>query len=90
MAAFVFAQFDVLGQAACGEYKAVRDRLETKYDERVTGRGLDGMGRMVELLTGPAGWTLLLITPNGMACVAATGEKGTQWEVLAPGNAVNK
>jgi hypothetical protein len=88
MAAFLFAPVDVLGQAVCGEYQAVRDRLETTYDERVIGRGLDGTGRIVELLAGPTGWTLLLVTPNGMACIATTGEKGTQWEVLAPDNAV--
>lgn len=90
MAAFLFVPSGVSGQAACGKYVEIKNRLETKYEERVIGRGLDGMGRMVELLAGRQGWTLLLVTPNGMACVATTGEKGTQWEVLSPlpGNSV--
>ena len=84
MVAFLCVPIVVYGQEACGKYNEIINRLKTKYSEQVVGRGIDGMGRMVEILAGPTGWTVLLTRPNGIACVATTGKRGTTWEVIVP------
>ena len=69
-------------QAACGQYNEVSERLNKKYGERVVGRGIEAQGRMLEIWSGPEGWTVLMTSPDMQSCVMAVGQKGTTWETI--------
>ena len=62
-------------QSLCGERNALLKGLEQGYGERPTARGLDSMGRMIEVLTGPSGsWTIIVTNPGGQTCMSGSGE----------------
>lgn len=66
-------------QTICGEYERLRTALTDSYGESVSGRGLQSETRMIELWRSPqsGSWTVLMILPNGMTCVVASG---TDWQ----------
>lgn len=68
-----------LAQAACGEYERLRTALTDAYGESISGRGLQSETRMIELWRSPetGTWTVLMILPNGLTCVMASG---TDWQ----------
>ena len=89
IAAAIMAVFLCLPAAAqqqvCGPYDAMTKRLETQYDERLLGRGIDAVGRMLEIWGSPDGWTIILGRPSDMvSCVMLIGQKGTQWQTVEP------
>lgn len=62
-------------QPLCGDRQALLKGLEQGYGERPTARGLDSMGRMIEVLTGPSGtWTIIVTHPGGPTCMSGSGE----------------
>ncbi len=71
------------GQERCMSHDEAVDWLQTRFGERVIGRGLTDGGRvMFEIFTGPKGtWTLLVSTPEGPSCMIADG---FAWQQLAP------
>ena len=60
----------------CAPRDAMVASLGSMYAEEATGRGLSNEGHMVEIYTSSDGstWTLIMIMPNGMACVTGTGK----------------
>lgn len=68
-----------LAQTICGQYERLRDALADGYGESVAGRGLQSETRLIELWRSPktGSWTVLMILPNGMTCVVASG---TDWQ----------
>ena len=51
------------------------DLLNGRYSEQPVSAGLETGGRLLELFTTEDGetWTLVMTSPNGMACAVATG-----------------
>ncbi|MEC9432819.1 MAG: hypothetical protein VYD87_07920 [Pseudomonadota bacterium] len=64
------------GGAMCGERRQVVSRLAEKYGETRRGYGLQQGAAVVEVFaSGSTGsWTILLSTPNGLACLLAAGQ----------------
>ncbi len=71
-------------QQACGLRDAAVSQLESRYNERVVGRGLAKEGRaMIELFVGDAGsWTVVVTDTQGRSCLVANGESWTQVPLL--------
>lgn len=68
----------VQAQAMCGEYKTVKKSLKGTYNEERTQMGLASNGAVIEVLSSHDGsFTIILVRPNGLACVMAAGEA---WE----------
>ncbi len=66
-------------QEVCVLRDAAVQHLETRYDERIVGRGLARAGKtMVELLTSVSGtWTIVITNVKGETCVLVSGEAWT-------------
>ena len=81
----VFLCAPAAAQNVCGPYDTMTKRLETQYDERLLGRGIDAVGRMLEIWGSPDGWTVIAVRPaDMMSCVMLIGQKGTQWQPVEP------
>lgn len=62
-------------QDACADRDLVAARLFGGYGERRIASGLASHGGLVELYrAGSGSWTLLIVRPNGLACLIAAGE----------------
>ena len=86
----MLAASDVAAQQPQRQMCAPRDRLVERmaqeFGEIPIGGGIDGGGNLMELLTSPAGtWTLLIVTPNKMACMAGSGDGWRDYEPVVPG-----
>lgn len=68
-------------QVPCDKRSNVLAHLKSKYQENPIAIGLSNTGGVVELITADDGktWTLIISTPNGMACLIAAGES---WESI--------
>ncbi|MDD9746839.1 MULTISPECIES: hypothetical protein [Marinovum] len=62
-------------QMTCGSRETIRSRLETVYQESLVGRGLQSATRMVEVwrASEQGNWTILVVTPEGLTCIVASG-----------------
>lgn len=59
----------------CGKYTEIRAALYEAYKEVPRVVGIDGRGAMIQILAAKSGsWTLLKVTPQGIACYVAGGE----------------
>lgn len=68
-------------QMTCGGYADMSARLGTEWHEFARFGGLDQRGQFTVLFVSAEGsWTVLMIQPDGKACVVAAGSNG---EVLA-------
>ena len=69
--------------ANCGGLADARAELQTKWGEELIGRGLMPTGNALAFFTDATGdtFTVLVVFPDGTACVAASG---TGWEILPP------
>lgn len=47
--------------------------LSAEYGEAPQAQGLSGDGMLMQVWAGESTWTLLIVTPEGQACVIATG-----------------
>ena len=75
LGAAFFVSAPAMAEAICGPRAAALEYLLERYGERPRAAGLAGDGRVVELLVSASGsWTLLLVRPDGTACIAAGGE----------------
>jgi hypothetical protein len=76
-----------LAQTACGLHEEMSKTLIQTFDERPLGRGLQTPIRMFEVWTSDAtgSWTILLVRPDGLACVMASGQAWTPARVEIPG-----
>lgn len=92
-AAFVGAWLAVSPATAqpipCGDYREIVRQLAEKHGERAAGRGLSASGNVVELLRSEdGGWTLLMVLPNGRACLMSMGEAWQPVEAARPGDEI--
>lgn len=64
--------------APCSDADGVRERLSSAFGEVLDGAGNARAGHRVEVWTNRARgtWTMLVITPDGLACMAASGRIG--------------
>ena len=69
-------------QSACLPHAQMVDLLAGRYSEQPVSAGLENGGRLLELFTTPdrATWTLVMTSPNGMACAVAVG---LEWQAAA-------
>lgn len=78
--ASIVAVGPVFAQSVCGERAAFIRQLSKAYSELPRAVGRVSNGGKLELLTSHDGsWTMLITMPDGVACVAASGEA---WEEL--------
>ncbi|OIP87076.1 MAG: hypothetical protein AUK37_02100 [Rhodobacterales bacterium CG2_30_65_12] len=68
--------------AACTERAALVERLAENYGESRQAAGLAGADRLVELFAAPetGSWTIIVTTPDGIACLYAAGEYFERFE----------
>ncbi len=66
-------------EPTCGGYESLRVMLDERFGERPTSSGLadDGSIMLVFSAPGATTWTMVTLTPDGTACVLATGQS---WE----------
>lgn len=67
----------------CTGLADARAELKTKWGEELIGRGLMPTGNALAFFSDATGdtFTVLVVFPDGTACVAASG---TGWEILPP------
>lgn len=63
----------------CGDAIEIAAELESRWGERLQGRGIMQNGNMATLFADDGGdsWTMLVVTKDGTGCFVATG---TGWE----------
>jgi hypothetical protein len=68
----------VLAQSRCDVHDRIAARLDQTFGEVPIGRGLQSPQRMFEIWHSArtGSWTILLVRPDGMACIMAAG---TAW-----------
>lgn len=68
--------FAASGAPQCDTRDAVISILAKKYKEFVVSMGVTHNGGLVEVLTSGGGttWSIIVTTPQGMACLVAAGE----------------
>lgn len=64
------------GQRACAERALVVERLESRFGEVRQAMGLNRGNAVVEVYASAetGTWTILVTTPNGIACLVASGD----------------
>lgn len=68
-------------QAVCAARQDMVDNLKQTYGEQQSSVGISRNGAMVEVFTSPTGtWTIIITRPNGVSCLAATGQNWQQME----------
>jgi hypothetical protein len=61
----------------CGDHQSLVKHLGEQFSETLAGTGRDARGRRIELFRSRSGsWTLVLILPEGPACILSAG---TDW-----------
>ncbi|WGH77917.1 hypothetical protein [Jannaschia ovalis] len=75
-----------LAQAACGRHDTIAGKLTSIYAETVIGRGLQNETRLYEVWRSAesGSWTILMLRPDGTACVMASGTAWTDAEPETP------
>lgn len=71
----LLAPTQAIAQAACLPHGKMADMLDQRYLEQPVSAGLEASGRLLEVFATADGgtWTLVMTTPNGLACVVASG-----------------
>lgn len=81
IASIILAPSIAMSQVACAVRQDVVDKLKQTYDEQPSAIGITHAGAVVEVFTSPAGtWTIMITRPNGISCLAATGQNWQQME----------
>lgn len=76
-----FFVFPALAQT-CAPRAAILQVAHKNYQEVPVNRGLASSGRMIEVLASPRGtFTLVVISPEGIACIVGDGEA---WQAVEP------
>jgi hypothetical protein len=73
----------VAAPAVCIPYDDIVGQLTGRYSEAVVARGLSARGHAVEVWRAPDGatWSVVIVTPNGVACLV---DAGADWETVTP------
>ena len=80
-AAFSFCALPAPAQV-CAPYESVRRALFEQHGESAVGTGRDDRELVVQLFatSDGANWTLVIIRPDGIACLVASGQ---EWRSIA-------
>lgn len=72
------------GQQPCAPHEMLRSALAGEHGESPAGAGIDNRGVVIEVYTARDGstWTILVVRPDGIACIAGAG---TRWTSTLPG-----
>jgi hypothetical protein len=83
LAALALMASPAYAQPQCMGYPDLAAALTSEFSESVAGRGLSN-GNIAEIWVNPntGTWTLVVVTPNGIACIAG---HGTNWETYSTG-----
>lgn len=75
-----------LAQTACGRHDSIAEKLTVEYEETVVGRGLQSAQSLFEVWRSveTGNWTILMLRPDGSACVMAAGIAWTDEEPDTP------
>jgi hypothetical protein len=78
--------FPASAQLSCASHKAITDQLTRGYGERLSAGGITDSGALVEMHKTPDGrsWTLILVLPDGRACLVAAGNEWRKFHTVAP------
>ena len=62
-------------QSACGPHEIIAERLAVNHGEELLGRGLQSPKSLFEIWRSPdtGTWTIVMLRPDGTACVMASG-----------------
>lgn len=62
-------------QTSCAPHELIKKRLVSDYRESLIGRGLQSSMRLFEVWRSSedGNWTILMLKPDGVACIMATG-----------------
>lgn len=76
----------VRAQVSCSTHENVAAKLDLEFGESVIGRGLRSETSLYEVWRSAetGSWTIVMVTPDGLACVMASG---TAWTEEPPGPA---
>lgn len=74
------------GGPVCAPYKEVVEGLKRNHNERAAGLGQGANGVAVLLFRTPSGatWTLVIVRPDGVACLVADGQAWS--DIAVPGD----
>ena len=74
------------GSSCAGQADVLAD-LKTRFDEELRWSGLTTSGPLLALTLAPDGttWTLMVVRPDGMACLLAAGDGWADRPAQAPG-----
>jgi hypothetical protein len=74
-------------EALCLAYEDAAKLLTQKHQEAPTAMGLTSSGQVMQLFRSSDGatWTLMLVTPDGLACAMASGEDWSDLPVKVAG-----
>lgn len=72
-----------VAEPQCMGYPDLAAALTTEFSESVVGRGISS-GNIAEVWANPSTgtWTLVVVTPAGVGCIAG---HGTNWEIYPAG-----
>lgn len=73
----------VAAAGACAAHEAVAKQLEHRYAEAPVARGLAQSGKLLQVFSAKDGqtWTVVMIRPDGISCIVATGRF---WQEVTP------
>jgi len=74
--ATLFLPIQALAAPFCDKRETIVSGLASKYSEYIIGRGYESRGALLELLAAEDGstWTVIISSPDGRACLVASGE----------------
>lgn len=83
MIAGVLLAMSITIQAPCGDYKELIGLLTSRFKEFRVNRAIVGTGvGMLETYVSSKGlWTMIIVSPTGLACVLSAGENWTETKV---------
>ena len=80
LASVAFGGGPAQAQSNCGTRTSLIAKLDKGFGEQPVAFGLASTGNLLEVLISSDGtWTILITNPDGLACIAATGE---HWQTL--------
>lgn len=73
----------------CLPYEKAVEHLRATYAEAPVAMGLDSSGQLVQLFRAADGetWTLVFVSPDGLACALAEGETWSEMPLTVAGRA---